>query len=63
MGRFDGTGERVALGILLIILGSIFLLNSLGITDAGFSELWPVLLISAGAMLVYDRLRRAWRRR
>ncbi len=53
----------MALGVLLIILGSIFLLNSLGITDAGFSELWPVLLISAGAMLVYDRLRRAWRRR
>jgi hypothetical protein len=54
----------VALGIILIIVGAIFLLDSLGvIDDVSFSELWPILLIALGVMIVYDRLRRAWRRR
>lgn len=54
----------MALGIILIIIGAIFLLDSLGvIDDVSFGELWPILLIALGVMIVYDRLRRAWRRR
>jgi hypothetical protein len=57
-------GGAVALGIILIIIGAIFLLDSLGvIDDVSFGELWPILLIALGVMIVYDRLRRAWRRR
>ena len=50
----------MALGIMLIIVGAIFLLDSL---DVSFGELWPILLIGFGVVIVYDRLRRAWRRR
>jgi hypothetical protein len=52
------------LGILLIAVGAILLLDSLGlIQDVGFGELWPLILIALGLSIIYDRLRRAWRRR
>ena len=58
------TGVAVALGIMLIIVGAIFLLDSLGvIDDVSFGELWPILLIRLGVVIVYDRVRRSWRRR
>jgi hypothetical protein len=58
------TGIAVALGIMLIIVGAIFLLDSLGvIDDVSFGELWPILLIGIGVVIVYDRIRRSWRRR
>ncbi len=54
----------MALGVMLIIVGAIFLLDSLDvIDDVSFGELWPILLIGFGVVIVYDRLRRAWRRR
>ena len=56
-------GVRVAFGIVLVIVGLIFLAESLGITDAGIRELWPLILIGAGLAILYERGRRAWRRR
>lgn len=54
----------MALGILLVVIGLLFLLDSLDIIEGvGFAELWPVLLIAIGAAIIYDRLRRTWRRR
>lgn len=54
----------MALGILLILIGALFLLDSLGLIDGvGFAELWPLLLIAVGIAIVYDRLRRVRRRR
>lgn len=54
----------MALGILLVVIGIVFLLDSLDIIQGvGFGELWPVLLIALGVAIVYDRVRRTWRRR
>jgi hypothetical protein len=54
----------MVLGILLIAVGAVLLLDSLGlIGDVGFAELWPLILIAIGLSIVYDRVRRTWRRR
>lgn len=53
----------MAFGVLLIVLGAILLLESLGVTEAGIREWWPLLLIGVGAQILYERARRAWRRR
>lgn len=53
----------MAFGVLLVIVGVIFLAESLGITDAGIRELWPLLPIGGGCVILYERLRRAYRRR
>lgn len=54
----------MALGVVLIIIGTLFLLDSLGVIDGvGFRELWPVILIAIGVVIVYDRIRRVMRRR
>lgn len=51
----------MAFGLVLVIIGVIFLLESLGITDAGIRELWPLILIGLGLLILYERARR-WRR-
>jgi uncharacterized membrane protein len=56
-------GQAVAFGVVLVIIGLIFLAESLGITEFGIRELWPLILIGVGAVILYERLRRAWRRR
>ncbi|MEX1022704.1 MAG: DUF5668 domain-containing protein [Dehalococcoidia bacterium] len=54
----------MALGVLLVVIGLLFLLDSLDLIEGvGFGELWPALLIALGAAIIYDRVRRAWRRR
>ena len=53
----------MAFGVVLVIIGLIFLAESLGITEFGICELWPLILIGVGAVILYERLRRAWRRR
>ena len=54
----------MALGVMLVVLGVLFLLNSLGIIPGvSFRELWPVILIAGGITIIYDRIRRSWRRR
>lgn len=54
----------MALGILLVLVGGLLLLDSLDlIPNVGFDELWPVILIAVGVAIIYDRIRRTWRRR
>lgn len=53
----------MAFGIVLIIIGVIVLLESLGITQAGWNELWPLTLIGLGLVIIYERVRRSMRRR
>lgn len=53
----------MAFGVVLVVVGLIFLAESLGLTDAGIRELWPLLLIGIGAVILYERVRRAYRRR
>ena len=50
-------------GIVLCVIGAIFLLESLGITHVGIRELWPLILIALGLMIVFERFRRRLRRR
>jgi hypothetical protein len=54
----------MALGVMLVIVGAILLLSSLDvIDDVTAGELWPLLLIGFGLVIIHDRTRRAWRRR
>lgn len=54
----------MAFGVLLVVVGLILLLDSLDLIEGvGFGELWPVLIIAAGALIIYERVRRSWRRR
>ena len=53
----------MAFGVVLVVVGLIFLAESLGLTEAGIRELWPLLLIGVGAVILYERVRRAYRRR
>ena len=54
----------MAFGLLLIVIGVLFLVDSLNLIEGvGFAELWPVLLIAVGVAIIYDRVRRSWRRR
>jgi hypothetical protein len=47
-----------------VLVGVVLLLDSLGIIEGvGFRELWPLLLIAVGVSIVYERVRRSWRRR
>lgn len=54
----------MAFGILLVLVGLLLLLDSLDVIEGvGFGELWPLILIAAGGAIVYERVRRSWRRR
>ncbi len=54
----------MALGVMLVIVGTILLLSSLDvIDDVTVGELWPLLLIGFGLVIIHDRARRAWWRR
>lgn len=48
-------------GVLLTLVGTIFLLDNLGIINgAHLFRFWPMLLIIAGAFNIVDRERRSW---
>ncbi len=47
----DDYGESTA--IFWIVIGGLFLLGSLGILRVAFRDLWPVLLIGAGALMLW----------
>lgn len=54
----------MAFGLLLVVIGVLLLVDSLDLIEGvGLGELWPFILIAIGAAIIYDRVRRAWRRR
>jgi uncharacterized membrane protein (UPF0136 family) len=57
----DREGVAMAFGVVLVVIGSIFLLESLGIIDYGVRQLWPLVLIALGLLIIYERARH-WRR-
>jgi Domain of unknown function (DUF5668) len=59
--KMDREGAAMALGVVLVVIGSIFLLESLGIIDYGVRQLWPLVLIALGLLIIYERARH-WRR-
>ncbi|MCK9495142.1 MAG: DUF5668 domain-containing protein [Dehalococcoidia bacterium] len=54
----------MAFGLLLVVIGLLLLVDSLNlIKGVGFQELWPILIITIGVAIIYDRIRRSLRRR
>jgi hypothetical protein len=49
--------------VVLVIVGTIFLLGSLGVIDQGVRELWPLIPIEVGLLIIYRRAGRAVRGR
>ena len=52
-----GGGRSLVGGIVLIVVGVLFLLNSLGFWQLRqLSRYWPVILIAAGVYMIYRRI-------
>lgn len=49
--RSSGTGRFV--GSIFIIIGAILLLRTLGMTEIGFRDLWPLILVLIGGSLIW----------
>jgi len=48
-------------GIILIVLGSIFLLDQIDIIpDFDFEKLWPVILMAVGAVFIFSSKKKPW---
>jgi predicted membrane protein len=52
----EGYGSPVG-GVLFLIAGSWMLLDSLDIIDVSFLDFWPILLIVAGSLIVWQGIR------
>ena len=52
-GRGEWTGISVA-GVVLVVIGLIFLVDQLGIFHFAWSVFWPVLLVAIGAVLILN---------
>jgi len=48
----DGVGNRVG-GAILTVVGGILLLSRLGLWYVGFRELWPLILIAVGLLMLW----------
>ncbi|HYL62988.1 MAG TPA: DUF5668 domain-containing protein [Candidatus Methylomirabilis sp.] len=44
-------------GVILILIGAVFQLNNLGILHEGIADLWPVLIIAVGLLLMWAAMR------
>jgi phage shock protein C len=48
------SGAGIIFGVVMIVLGSIFLLDNLDfIPELDFDKLWPVILVAIGATLIF----------
>lgn len=59
--RSSSSNASVFFGIILLLLGSVFLMHNLGLGwffGLGFDLLWPVLLIIGGVVLLLRRRKR-----
>ena len=55
--NFRGGNNAPVAGIVLVVLGSLLLLNTLNLVNFAYLErYWPALLIAAGVYLLYTRL-------
>jgi predicted membrane protein len=46
---------RIA-GVVLLVVGAVFLLHNLGLTRLSWGDIWPMVLIGVGLMLIWTRL-------
>jgi predicted membrane protein len=59
---FFGVGHLLtptnrAWGMILVVVGAIFLLNNLGVTHLRFADMWPVAIIAVGLILMWGALK------
>lgn len=45
-------------GIVLIVLGALFLLDNLSLIPGGITDWWPILVVGAGLWLLAQAIRR-----
>ena len=45
-------------GIILIVLGTIFLLNNYGYANIDIGKLWPLFLITPGIFIVFGHTKK-----
>ena len=50
-------------GLILMAIGTLLLLEKLGIISHGLGTYWPVILIVAGLSMLFNRWRGPWRGR
>lgn len=51
------TPSNRARGAILIVIGMVLQLNSLGITHVHFADLWPLAIIAVGLILIWGAMR------
>ncbi len=54
--RFPDEADDQKTGIWLLTIGSILLLLNLELFNLGWEEAWPLLLVGAGAVLIWQTL-------
>jgi predicted membrane protein len=51
------TPSNRAWGVILMVVGAVFQLNSLGITHLHFADMWPLAIIAVGLILMWGALK------
>jgi hypothetical protein len=51
------TPSNRAWGVILVVVGAIFLLNNLDVTHLRFADMWPVAIIAVGLILIWGALK------
>jgi hypothetical protein len=51
--KYKGKHGGVVPGVILVLLGLIFLLNNYGVTNVDIGRLWPLFLIVPGVFMLY----------
>lgn len=63
LGRLGGRRGQVLFPTIVLVLGAVFLLSSLGVLVLGMGQLWPVILVVLGLWLVFRSRSRLFGRR
>jgi len=45
--------DRFFWGLILIVIGALFLLNNLGYSIGGIGKWWPIILVLVGIRLIF----------
>ena len=45
------------IGLVVIAIGSVLLLEQLGVIEGGLAKFWPVLLIAFGVGLIFNSIK------
>lgn len=54
--RSEWRGAEI-IGIVLIVIGAIYLFGTLGVVNIAWNLIWPVILIGIGAVILYSAFR------